>query len=113
MSDQLIISALKIETQIGVHNWEQRIRQPLLLDIIIALDVQNCNDDIANTVNYSSLCEDITHYVESNSFLLIETVAEQVAQRIKDMFHIEKITVTVSKPHAIKNAGNISITVNR
>jgi dihydroneopterin aldolase len=44
---------------------------------------------------------------------LIETVAENVAKLIKDEFLVKELTISVSKPHAIKNAGNICVTINR
>ena len=113
MMDSLHISALRIETHIGVHAWEQRILQTLLLDIKIPMDFSNCNNELTNTIDYATLCHDVTHYVESNAFILIETVAENVVKLIKDTFHIKHVSVSVSKPNAIKNAGNICVTVNR
>lgn len=113
MIDTLRITALSINTRIGVHAWEQRISQKLLLDINIPLDLSACNNELANTIDYDALCQSVTTFVESNAFILIETVAEQVAQLIKDTFKVARLTVSVSKPHAIKNAGNVCITVTR
>lgn len=113
MIDSLHISALRIETHIGVHAWEQRILQTLLLDIKIPMDISTCNDELTNTVDYATLCQVVTQYVESNTFLLIETVGANVAKLIQDTFKINQLSISVSKPHAIKNAGNICITVNR
>lgn len=113
MKDSLRITALSVATQIGIHAWEQRITQKLLLDITIPVDLSTCNNELANTVDYEALCQLVTTFVESNAFTLIETVAEQVAQLVKDAFNVSALTVSVSKPHAIKNAGNICVTVNR
>lgn len=111
--DKLEITALSVSTIIGVHAFEQRIQQRLLLDISLGCNAAHCQDDLARTIDYDALCQHVTEYVESNAFALIETVAEQVAQLIKDRFAVTDITVRVSKPHAIKNAGNIAITVVR
>ena len=111
--DMLHITALSIKTHIGIHAWEQAILQNLLFDIRIPMDFSTCNDTLENTIDYATLCQRVTTYVESNRFKLIETVAEQVAQRIKDEFKIKDITLTVSKPQAIKNAANVSVTINR
>lgn len=113
MIDTLHISALSMSTHIGVHAWEQQILQKILLDIRIPLDLSQCNNELRNTIDYDALCQAVTSFVESNAFTLIETVAEQVAQLIKDTFSINQVTVSVSKPHAIKNAGNICVTVIR
>lgn len=87
--------------------------QTLKIDLSIPLDIQNCEDKIENTVNYDSLCQTITNFIESNSFALIETVAEQTAALIKESFHVKNLSISVSKPNAIKNAKNIKITIDR
>lgn len=96
-----------------MYAWEQRIIQQLKLDITIPVDLSNCQDTIANTIDYDDLCQRVTTFVESNAFALIETVAEKVAALLKDVFSIHQLTISVSKPHAVKNAGNIRITIKR
>lgn len=111
--DMLQIKALSANTHIGVHAWEQRILQQVLLDIDLHLDLTTCKNELTNTIDYDQLCQRVTVFIESNAFTLIETMAEQVAQLIKEEFHIDKLSVRVSKPHAIKNADNVCVTVNR
>ena len=111
--DILHISELSIMTHIGIHAWEQRILQQLQLDIRIPIDVTTCNNQLENTIDYDKLCQRVTGFIESNTYTLIETVAENVAQLIKDEFHVSQLTISVSKPHAIKNAGNVCVTINR
>ncbi len=113
MTDKLQITALKIKTHIGIHTWEQRILQSLLLDICIHTDFTSCKNELANTIDYDHLCQRVTTFVESNSFTLIETVAEKVAELIKNEFQATEVIISVSKPHAIKNAGNICVTIHR
>ncbi|KTC86067.1 MULTISPECIES: dihydroneopterin aldolase [Legionella] len=111
--DYLDIKGLTIATRIGVYAWEQQISQRLVLDITIPANFSACEDKIDQTIDYSTLCQLITDFVESNAFQLIETVANQVAQLIKKEFNLEQVTVSVSKPHAIKNASDVRVTVTR
>ncbi|MFI4918966.1 MAG: dihydroneopterin aldolase [Legionellales bacterium] len=111
--DLLSIKALNVATHIGVHAWEQRIKQQLLIDISIPIDCSTCQDNLANTLDYDSLCKAVTHFVESTSFQLIETVADSVVLLIQQEFKVTKLTVAVSKPHAIKNAGLIQVIADR
>jgi 7,8-dihydroneopterin aldolase/epimerase/oxygenase len=111
--DCLHIHGLTVTTRIGVYGWEQQIAQRLLIDITIFADFRACDDQLAKTIDYDKLCQQVTHYIESQAFQLIETVADGVAQLIKTEFNIEQLTVSVSKPHAIKNAANIQVTVTR
>lgn len=111
--DSLVVKGLSADTRIGVHAWEQRISQRLLIDISIPLDVSASKDDLSKTIDYANLCQQVTTYVETNTFLLIETVANTVAELIKREFKVPQVSVSVSKPHAIKNAADVRITVNR
>ncbi|MBA2709474.1 MAG: dihydroneopterin aldolase [Tatlockia sp.] len=111
--DSLQIKGLSVTTRIGVHAWEQQIEQRLLIDITIPSDFSECNDVLSDTFDYEKLCQQVTHFVESNAFQLIETVANQIAHLIKTEFKIAQLSVSVSKPHAIKNAANIQVTINR
>lgn len=112
----LRIEALRTTSRIGVHAWEQEINQVLLLDIDIPLStekLEQAHDEIENTIDYDALCQHVTNLVESNAFKLIETVALRVIRSIQSNFGVQALTVRVSKPHAIANASNISITMTR
>ncbi|MGL5742774.1 MAG: dihydroneopterin aldolase [Legionella sp.] len=111
--DTINIKALNISTKIGVYAWEQRIKQQLLIDISIETDFSSCNEDLTKTIDYAALCERVTQFVESKSFQLIETVANEVASLIQKQFKVNQITVGVSKPHAVKNAENIQMIARR
>jgi dihydroneopterin aldolase len=111
--DQLEITGLSLSTRIGIHPWEQKILQRLLVDITIPLDLSQCNNELSKTIDYAVLSERITAFVEDQSFELIETVAEKIAMLIKTEFLAEQVTIKVCKPHAVKNAGNISIKIAR
>lgn len=111
--DQLCIHSLSVQTQIGVYAWEQQIKQKLLIDITIPSDFSTCGDDITQTLDYAALSEAITLFVESKSFKLIEYVANSVAQLIQQEFEVNELTVSVTKPQAVKNAGTIKVSVTR
>lgn len=111
--DSIQIKGLSVATRIGIYDWEQRIAQKLSIDLTIPMDLIQCQDDINKTLDYDKLCTMVTQYLESNSFKLIETVAESIAQLVKNEFNIKQLTVQVSKPHAIKNANDISVCITR
>lgn len=108
---KLEIQALKVTTHIGVYAWEQRIAQSLLLDLSISLPSQACSDDLSTTIDYQRLCQQITDYLKSQRFHLIEALANQVAILIKEEYQATEVKVSVSKAQAIRNAGNIKVSV--
>ena len=111
--DQITITGLSVVTQIGAHQWEQQIKQRLLIDINIPTHFESISDSLAEALDYDKLCTLATEYVEQHSFQLIETVANQLASFLKNEFKLNALTVTVHKPQAIKNAQSISVTATR
>lgn len=111
--DALEITGLHVSTTIGVHAWEQRIKQRLAIDITIPIDFSGCQDDLTHTIDYAALCQKVTAYVEENQFALIETVANNVAQLIKEHFAVNQLTVRVHKPHAVPNTQDIAVIAHR
>ncbi len=111
--DTIHIVGLSIKTKIGVHAWEQRIMQSLLIDLYLATDLSACTDDITKTIDYDALSQRVTAFVESKAFALIETVANEVATLIKQEFAVPSLRVTVHKPHAIRQANSVGVTVER
>ena len=109
--DCLLIESLRVETRIGIHEWEKKINQVLLLDIEIPIDFSQIQDKLEQTIDYDALCQHVTKLIESNAFNLIETVAHQVLTSIQKTFKIKALTVRVSKPHAISNAKNICVQI--
>lgn len=111
--DNLFIKGLSVITQIGANDWEKQVKQRLLIDISIAIDFNDCNDDLSRTLDYDKLCSTITKNLEQQSFKLIESVANHLALLIKNEFNINEVTITVHKPQAIKNAQSVSVTAVR
>ncbi|MCH9757349.1 MAG: dihydroneopterin aldolase [Gammaproteobacteria bacterium] len=109
--DSLHIEGLRVETRIGVHAWEKKINQVLLLDLEIPMDFSTLDDTLEKTIDYDALCQHVTEFVTSNTFNLIETVAKQVIASIQTTFNIKDLTLRVSKPHAISNANNICVQI--
>ncbi len=111
--DKLEIIGLTVPTCIGVHAWEQKIKQKVVIDLSLPIDCNSVDDTLSNTLDYDKLCQSITHYLETNTFLLIETLAEKLSEQIKAMYGLSSLRLSVSKPNAIANASNVRVTIDR
>ena len=111
----IYISGLKIETLIGIYEWEQHNKQIVVLDIELDQDVSTAAgaDDVSTTYNYASVAERVTSYIEASHFQLIETLAEQTAQLILQEFGVPKLRIRVSKPGAVSNAEDVGVSIER
>lgn len=115
MTDHVFIEGLQIDTLIGIHDWERRIRQTLVFDIEMAFDnrVPAATDDIALTLNYHDVSMRLVEYVSHSSFGLLETLAERCAQIILDEFAVSKVRLKLSKPGAVRVARSVGVMIER
>lgn len=113
--DTIFIEQLAIETTIGIYDWEQSVKQLLLIDIDIAWDNRKSakSDNILETLNYADVAMMVTQYVERNKFFLIERVAEEIAELLLTRFKLSKIKIKVCKPGAVVNARQVGVSIER
>jgi len=83
--DIVFISQLRIETVIGIYDWEKAIKQPVVLDIEMAADNRRAaaSDRIEDTLDYKSVSKRLKQFVGESQFELVETLAERCAAIIQ------------------------------
>lgn len=111
--DKIFIESLQLKTIIGVHEWEQKLPQTLIIDLILYRNFEKIDDVVEQTIDYDALTKFVEEFITNRTFKLIETVANQVADQLLAKFPIDRITVKVSKPHALRSAKNVKVEVNR
>jgi len=113
--DRVFIEGLEIEAQIGIYDWERRIRQPLLFDLEMAFDnrVPAASDAIADTLDYKAVSKRLIAFVSASSFGLVETLAERCAEIILREFGVESLKLKLSKPGAVRGARAVGVLIER
>lgn len=113
--DIVYINALKIDAVIGVYEWERGIRQPVLIDLAMAMDCAPAaeNDDLRLALDYAAVSERVTQLVVASGFQLVETLAEKVADEIMSAFSVPWVRVKVGKPNAVLNAQEVGVIIER
>ncbi|MEM1243981.1 MAG: dihydroneopterin aldolase [Pseudomonadota bacterium] len=108
--DKLTIHELTIETSIGVHDWEKKLKQKLVFDIEIHFDFSQAyhSDELDHTIDYTKLAEFTTSFCQQRHFNLVEHLAYQLSQTLKQEFHLSKVILSVAKAGVIANARKIS-----
>ena len=55
--DIIFIQGLKVNTVIGIYDWERKIRQEIVLDIEMSADISTAasTDHIDQTLNYKDI----------------------------------------------------------
>ncbi|EHK8985208.1 bifunctional dihydroneopterin aldolase/7,8-dihydroneopterin epimerase [Vibrio vulnificus] len=113
--DKVFIEQLEVITTIGVYDWEQQIKQKLVLDIEMAHDNRPAgkSDDVADALDYAQVSEAVLNHIESGRFLLVERVAEEVAELIMTQFSVPWIRIHLAKPGAVPQARAVGVVIER
>lgn len=113
--DLIYIRDLKIETVIGVFAWERRIRQTVRLDLDIATDTRTAagSDRIDDTLSYKDVAERVVAFVADSEFLLLEALAERVAELVLSEFPTPWLRLCVGKPGAVSGASEVGVIIER
>lgn len=113
--DIVYIRQLKIDTVIGIFDWEREIKQTVCLDLDMAVDITKAAslEDIDSTVSYKAVSDSLLEFVSKSEFLLVETMAEEIAKLIMSQFGISWIRLRVGKPGAISEAADVGVLIER
>ena len=113
--DTVFISELRVDTVIGVYDWEREIRQTVVLDLELASDNARAarSDAIADALDYAAISDRIQAFIEASEFQLIETMAEQLAALLIKEFGIAWLRLRLSKPGAVAYAKEVGVQIER
>ena len=115
--DEITLTGLRATAFHGVLDHERRDGQVFIVDVTVFLDLAAAaaSDDLAKTIHYGVLAEEVVAAVESNPVDLIETVAERVAALVLEYPLAQLAEVTVHKPSAPITVpfDDVSVTITR
>ncbi len=113
--DKVFIKELTVITTIGVYDWEQQIKQKLVLDIEMAHDNRpaGLSDDVKDALDYSQVSQAVIEHIENGRFLLVERVAEEVADIIQSRFGVPWVKICLTKPGAVAHASGVGVIIER
>ena len=111
--DKIFLNELKVDTVIGIWDWERKIRQTVVIDLEMSADIAKAaaTDNVEDTLNYKSVAKRIQSFVADSSFQLVETLAERIAGIVRDEFEVKWAKVRVNKPGAIRGSRDVGILI--
>ncbi|WP_045858028.1 dihydroneopterin aldolase [Teredinibacter purpureus] len=113
--DIVFINDLRINTIIGIFDWEREVKQTVRLDVEMAHDIRKAaeTDDIQYALDYKKVSKRLISFIGESEFFLVETMAEQVAAIIREEFKVPWLCLSVSKPGALRGAESVGIRIER
>lgn len=113
--DIVFIEDLRIETVIGIYDWERQIRQVVALDLEMAFDnrLPAASDKIADTLDYKAVSKRLIAFVEAARYELVETLAEECARIVRDEFSVAWLRLRLAKPGAVRGSKSVGVVIER
>jgi len=113
--DIIFLHQLKIETVVGIYDWERRIKQSVIFDLDMGADTARAaaRDDIEDTLNYKAVAKRLMEFVGGSEVFLVETLAERVAALILEEFPVPWVRVRVNKQGAVRGARDVGVIIER
>jgi len=107
------IRNLRLRTLIGFNPEERVKKQDVVLNIEInySIDSGVLQDNIEEALNYKIITKKVIEYVEQGQFLLLEKLVSDVLAICSEHPGVRFARVTVDKPHALRFADSVSLTL--
>jgi dihydroneopterin aldolase len=114
-TDIIFISDLRIETIIGIYDWEREIKQTVSLDLEMATNIRKAaaSDSIEDTLNYKAVAKRLIAFVEASEFQLVETMAERIADIVIGEFGVPWLRLKLHKPGAVRGSRDVGVLIER
>lgn len=114
-SDVIELRQLAVNLTIGVHDWEQRVRQTLYLDVTLPTNAAAAasTDALADALDYSAVASCIRAHAASNSQQLLESFAQTLADQLLERFALPWLRLTVHKPGAVADCAPVQLVIER
>jgi dihydroneopterin aldolase len=115
--DSLTLTGLEIFAHHGVFDFERENGQTFIVDVTVWLDSRAAaaGDELAATLHYGELAEEIHRVAAADPVDLIETLAERIASTVLAHPVADRVRVTVHKPDApiAVPFADVAITITR
>jgi dihydroneopterin aldolase len=113
--DTVFITDLRIETLIGIYDWERKVKQTISLDLEMGADIRAAaaTDAIEDALDYKAVSKRLIAFVGDSEFQLVETLAERIADIVLSEFNVPWLRLTVHKPGAVRGSRDVGVIIER
>lgn len=112
--DYIHLTNLFFRGKHGHYAAERKVEQEFSIEVKLGFDTTKAgkSDKLADTINYSDVKNKIKEVLEGSSRYLIETLAEDIAQKILENKKIVSAEITIKKT-AVWDNGVPGVTIVR
>ena len=113
--DIIFIHELRIDTLIGIYEWERQAPQTIQLDLEVGLPGEHAahSGRIGDTIDYSKIVGRIEQLFKEQHYSLLEQAGEAIAEVIMGEFKAPWVRVSIAKLGALRNVKKLGVTIER
>ena len=113
--DKIYIRGLKVETIIGIYDWERTLERPLVFDVELGFDTREAaaSDHMRDSIDYAAVGQTIRDIALELQPQLLETLAEKIARTLFDRFPVLSVRLSIDKPGAIPDVKGVGVEIDR
>jgi 7,8-dihydroneopterin aldolase/epimerase/oxygenase len=113
--DKIFIRGLKVETIIGIYDWERTLQRPLVFDVELGFDTREAasSDRMRDSIDYAAVGQTIRDIALALQPQLLETLAEKIARTLFERFPVLSVRLLIDKPGAIPDVKGVGVEIER
>ena len=113
--DIIYLRDLRIDTVIGIYDWERKMKQTIILDLEMGTDIRKAaqSDNIEDTLNYKAVAKRLISFVSESEFELVEALAEKIAEIILTEFNVPWVKLSLNKKGAVRDVRDVGVIIER
>ncbi|HET8831093.1 MAG TPA: dihydroneopterin aldolase [Casimicrobiaceae bacterium] len=111
----IFIHDLRLDTKVGVYDWERQLPQTVRIDVDIGLPSTRPFEtgELADAIDYAAVVARIRAFGASNDHALLERFAEALASLVLDEFGAQSVKLRVAKLGALPGVREIGVAIER
>ena len=113
--NSIFIHDLRVETRIGVYDWEAELPQTIRLDVEIGLpsDAVFASGDFADALDYAAVVKRLQALASKHPHQLLERFAQAIADVLLGEFGAPWVKVRVAKLAPIAGVRELGVSIER
>ena len=115
MSDLIFITGFVVDAIVGIHPQERITPQPIHFDLELETDAARGarTEHIDAALDYVRACAIVRDTAVQGKYQLVETLAERIAERLRDELDVGWLKLRVGKPNAVAAATLVGVEIER
>lgn len=106
----ILVDSLRLESYVGVSREERKALQTIEADIRCELTQPHITrDSIDCTISYSDIVATIHALMNEQEFVLLETMAEEMAKKCFCDARVERVKISLRKPNKLPSCAAVGV----